>query len=196
MHKHAKPPLLIIGLIILVIALVIMVRQTFNRQVPSVETATQVQSDAPFKLLSPVFDADGAIPIKYTCNGKNVNPPLSIQNPPSNAKDFVLIMYDPDSTGGDRVHWLVWNIATETTLIRENSTPLSSIQGTADSGKQSYEGPCPPKGSGTHHYIFELYALNDKLNAPSDTTRDGLITVMNGKVIAKFELTGIVNAEQ
>ena len=196
MHKHARPPLLLIGLIILVIALAVMVRQTFNRQVPSVETATQVQTNAPFKLSSPVFDADGTIPAKYTCNGENVNPPFTIQNPPGNAKDFVLIMHDPDATTGDRVHWLVWNIAIETTLVRENSIPLNSVQGTAQSGKQNYEGPCPPKGTGVHRYVFELYALNDKLSIPPETTRDGLIAAMNGKVISKIQLIGLVNAEQ
>ena len=195
MHiRHTRPPLLIIGLIILGITLVIMIRQTFNRQVPPVESVTQVLPNAPFKLSSPLFDADGSIPVKFTCFGENINPPLAIQNPPGNTKSFALVMHDPDASDGDRVHWLVWNIAPDTSLILENSSPTNSTQGIGESGQAKYEGPCPTKESGKHTYIFELYALNDMLSIPKETTRDSLITAMNGKVIAKVELTGSVQA--
>lgn len=117
-NKHFRLPLLIFGLIILGITLLVMVRQTFNREVPPVETVEQVSTNAPFKLTSPVFDANGPIPDKYTCKGENISPPLSIHNPPSNTKDFVLIMHDADSPERPTTQWLVWNVPINTPLIK------------------------------------------------------------------------------
>src|SRR5690349_10070412 len=100
---HVRLPLTVLGLVILAVALAIMMRQTFKREVPAVETPSQTTSNAIFKLSSPVFDADGAIPVTFTCNGDNINPPLSIENPPNNTKAFALIVHDPDGVSKDFV---------------------------------------------------------------------------------------------
>lgn len=192
--KHIRPPLLVFGLVVLAATILVMVKQTFRREVPSVESVVQVVDGAQFALTSPAFDSQGLIPAVYTCSGANINPPLTIENPPGNAKEFVIIMHDPDASNGDWVHWIVWNIPVDTTAISEHSLPLNAIEGTTDFGKSGYGGPCPPAGSGKHHYVFELYALNDTLKLDPQTKRDGLLSAMNGKVLSRTQLVGVVEA--
>lgn len=192
--KHFRPPLLVFGLVILAATLVIMLKQTFRREVPSVESAVQTVQGAPFTLSSPAFDEGGTIPAIYTCNGANINPPLRIENIPGNAKEFVLIMHDSDAPSGDWVHWVVWNIPIDTSAVLEHSLPLGAKQGTTDFGNTGYSGPCPANGTGTHHYQFDLYALNDTLTLDPSTKRAGVISAMNGKVITRTQLTGTVIA--
>ena len=193
--KHIRPPLLALGLIILGIALVIMINQTFRREVPSVEPAVQTVEGAKFALSSTAFEADQPIPAVYTCSGANINPPLTIENPPGNAKEFVLVVHDPDAANGDWTHWIAWNIPVDTTSIAEHSLPAGATEGTTDFGKSGYGGPCPPNGSGKHRYVFELYALNDTLNLPPTTSRDVLLAAINGKVLSRTQLVGTVQAK-
>ena len=193
--KHLRPPMLVFGLVILAAALAIMIGQTFRRQVPSVEPAVQTVEGAKLKLSSTVFDPDQPIPAVYTCSGANVNPPLTIENPPGNAKEFVLIVHDPDAVGGDWVHWTVWNIPVDTTSIAEHSVPAGAAEGVTSFGGPGYGGPCPQNGSGTHRYMFDLYALNDTLSLHANTSKDGLVAAMNGKVLARAQLIGTVKAK-
>lgn len=187
--------MLVFGLVILVVAIGIMMGQTFRREVPSVEPAVQTVEGAKLALTSTAFESGQPIPAVYTCNGANVNPPLSIENPPGNAKEFVLILHEPDAASGDWVHWTLWNIPVDTTSIAEHAIPVGSIQGLTNFGIPGYGGPCPPNASGTHRYIFELYALNDKLNLDEKTSRDGLVAAMNGKILARTQLVGTVTAK-
>jgi hypothetical protein len=194
--KHIRLPVFIIGLVILAVAILVMMKQTFNREVPSVEPAAESSTRDIFKLTSPVFDNSGAIPAIYTCKSDNISPPLAIQNVPDNTKELALIMHDPNAVDKDWVHWLVWKIPVTTSLISEHQVPADSIEGTTDFGKPGYGGPCPPAGTGTHNYTFDLYALNDTIDLDATATRDTLIAAMNGKVVAKAQLVGRVTAAQ
>ena len=110
-------------------------------------------------LKSPAFENGAEIPSRYTCDGENINPTLIIENVPEGVKSLVLIMDDPDATGGATWdHWLLWNIPPETKEISENSVPAGAIQGKTSWGTNKYGGPCPPKGSSPHRYMFKLYA--------------------------------------
>ena len=125
--------------------------------IPSVVGKEIVRKDT-LAVSSPVFKNNGTIPSKYTCDGVNINPPLFIEHVPAGAKSLALIVDDPDAPAGIWVHWVLWNIHPETKEIRENSVPNGAQQGMNDFRKRSYGGPCPP--SGTHSYIFIIYALN------------------------------------
>lgn len=146
-----------------------------------------------FKLASDAFIDGATIPALYTCKGKNISPPLTITNIPNGAKSLALIMHDPDAPNGDFTHWLVWNISPGVTKIAENSVPPDSVQGTTSFGGQKYGGPCPP--SGTHHYIFDLYALNTTLDLSARANRQDLQSALAGRIIAETKLTGIVSAD-
>lgn len=135
---------------------------------------------------STAFEHNQGIPDKYTCKGEEVNPPLAIRNVPLRTESLALIMSDPDAAGGTWSHWLVWNINPNGSKIRENSVP--GLEGKNSADKIGYQGPCPP--SGTHRYIFRVYALNSKLDLKSGAARRELAKAMKGKVIATGSLIG------
>jgi Raf kinase inhibitor-like YbhB/YbcL family protein len=137
----------------------------------------------------PAFLHNEMIPSKYTCDGADVNPPLSIGNIPEKTKSLALIVDDPDAPMGTWVHWIVWNIGTGTKEIRENSVPQGALQGRNDFRKQEYGGPCPP--SGTHRYFFKLYALDSSLTVKAGATKAQIEEAMRGHVLAQAELIGL-----
>ena len=148
------------------------------------------------KLVSQVFREGTQIPAPYTCKGQNINPPLTIMGVPASAKSLTLIMHDPDAVSGDFVHWLVWGIPTSTKTIAVNSVPPDAIAGTNSANKNQYIGPCPPTGTGTHRYMFELYALDMPLtNLNMETNREQLQKAMAGHILAQHTLTGLFSAD-
>jgi hypothetical protein len=154
------------------------------RSVPGEESKMSALSIA-----SPAFSHQGMIPSKHTCDGADVNPPLSFANIPEKSKSLALIVDDPDAPMGTWVHWVAWNIGPGTEEIPENSVPQGTLQGTNDFKKQSYGGPCPP--SGTHRYFFKLYALDASLPLKAGATKAQLEEAMKGHVLAQAELVGL-----
>jgi Raf kinase inhibitor-like YbhB/YbcL family protein len=146
------------------------------------------------EIISPVFRAGHAIPNQYTCRGANVNPPLTILGVPDGTQSLTLVMHDPDAVSGDFLHWLVWDIPPSTELISVNSVPVGAVQGQNSGGDSSYIGPCPPGGSGTHHYVFDFYALDTTLNLAPGATIDDVIKAQKGHVLDHTALTGLVAA--
>ncbi|MBI2611769.1 YbhB/YbcL family Raf kinase inhibitor-like protein [Candidatus Gottesmanbacteria bacterium] len=146
------------------------------------------------KITSNAFENNQPIPDKYTCDGNNVNPPLTISEVPDNAKSLVLIMDDPDAPVGTWVHWLVWNIDPKANEIVENGVPQNAVEGTTSFGKAGYGGPCPP--SGTHRYFFKLYALDNTLQLSSSFTKEDLEKAMNGHTLDKAELIGFYSRKK
>ena len=141
------------------------------------------------KIVSTVFENNQMIPQKYTCDGENINPPLQIIDIPEGTKSLVLIVDDPDAPSGDWVHWLVWNIPPAIKFISENESPQGAIQGINDSGRQNYDGPCPP--SGIHHYQFKIYALDTILNLPSNSRKKDLEKIIESHLLDKDILIGL-----
>lgn len=141
------------------------------------------------QISSPAFQHNGRIPALYTCDGKNISPPLAISDVPETAQSLVLISDDPDAPVGTWVHWLVWNIDPKTTEIAEHTAPAGAIEGTTSFGNVGYGGPCPP--SGTHRYFFKLYALDIRLDLPKSTDKKALEEAMKDHILAKAEIIGL-----
>jgi hypothetical protein len=141
------------------------------------------------QITSTAFGQNQAIPSIYTCDGRNISPPLSINGVPTAAKSLVLIVDDPDAPSGDFVHWLAWNISPDTKEIAENSIPSGGIEGTADFEKPGWGGPCPP--SGTHRYQFKIYALDNELNLVPSARKKDLENAMVGHILDQAQLTGL-----
>jgi Raf kinase inhibitor-like YbhB/YbcL family protein len=137
------------------------------------------------KLTSTAFQENGLIPTKYTCDGKNVNPPLEIESIPADVKSLVLIVEDPDAPVGTWLHWILWNIPV-THIIHENEAP--GIQGKNDFGNSNYGGPCPP--GGTHRYVFKIYGLNELIDLPKGSSRNDVDRAMREHLVAYGELMG------
>ena len=140
-------------------------------------------------ITSPAFQHNSDIPLQYTCDGENVNPPLTIEGIPQGTESLVLIVEDPDAPGGTWIHWVVWNIAPETT-IAENSVP--GTEGMNDFKKHAYGGPCPP--SGTHRYFFIVYALDTTLDLESTATKKDVENAIKDHILAEGELIGLYSA--
>jgi Raf kinase inhibitor-like YbhB/YbcL family protein len=147
------------------------------------------------QLTSPAFNTGDSIPTQYTCKGENISPPLNIVDVPKDAKSLALIMHDPDAPVGDFLHWLIWDIQPSTQSIGAGSMPVGAVQGPTGFGKNEYGGPCPPAGTGTHRYIFELYALDTSLGLSPDSPRKKLEDAMKGHVLQHCMLTGTVAAD-
>ncbi len=145
------------------------------------------------EIRSPAFVQGAPIPSKFTCDGADVSPPLTLSAAPAKTGSLALIVDDPDAPMGTWVHWVAWNIPAGATALRENlakqaALPDGARQGINDFGRAGYGGPCPP--SGTHRYVFRLYALDTTLDLPAGTTRKNLEAGMQGHVLAKAELMG------
>jgi Raf kinase inhibitor-like YbhB/YbcL family protein len=184
-----KKYLLVVILIVAVVGLAIFsaITPRSNKMDQNTQSNLQITSQA--------FKQGETIPDQYTCRGEDINPPLNITGIPENTKSLALIMHDPDALGSDYVHWLVWDIPTSTQNIAPGNVPVGAIQGQNGFGNNKYGGPCPPSGSGTHRYIFELYALDTTLSLSPDSSREKLQEAMKGHILAQNTLTGLVAAE-
>ncbi|MEW5745200.1 MAG: YbhB/YbcL family Raf kinase inhibitor-like protein [Nitrospirota bacterium] len=141
------------------------------------------------RITSPVFEDNGPIPEKYTCDGDDINPPLVIDKAPPAARSLALIVDDPDAPMGTWVHWVVWNIDPATRTIGEHALPKGAEQGINDFKRHDYGGPCPP--SGTHRYFFKLYALDTTLHLDKKAKKADLEKAMQGHVIAQGQIVGL-----
>src|SRR5262249_44698562 len=147
-------------------------------------------------LNSPVFKQNGHIPSKYTCEGGDVSPPLAREDVPDDAKSLVLIIDDPDAPDPKAskmvwVHWVVYNIPSDTRSLPENAgkarLPQGTLLGLNDFRKTAYGGPCPPIGR--HRYFHKLYALDVTLDLRG-ATKSQIEQAMQGHVLATAELIG------
>lgn len=146
------------------------------------------------KISSPAFTDNGKMPLKYTCDGADVNPPLAFEDVPEEAQSLTLLVEDPDSVGKTWLHWAVFNINPATKYVNEDSVPGHGSEGVTDFGNTSYGGPCP--ANGIHRYNFKLFALAEKLDITEDATLDEIYDLMEGNIIEKAEITGLYSREQ
>jgi Raf kinase inhibitor-like YbhB/YbcL family protein len=145
------------------------------------------------KIFSRSFTEGEMIPAKYTCQGEDVSPPLSMVDVPEKTRSLALILVDPDAPSGKFVHWVMYNIPPETRELKENikktdKLPDGTMQGINDSGRIGYGGPCPPFG--THRYYFKLYALDTLLNVAPGVRETDLLKVLFHHNIAEAHFMG------
>jgi len=145
-----------------------------------------IKEGGKMQIKSSAFQNGRDIPSKYTCDGKNISPGLIIIDAPKQTKSFALIMDDPDSPSGKFVHWISWNIPGSTTEVKEGQSP--GTQGKNSAGKLGYTGPCPP--SGTHRYVFRIYALDTNLTLREGSTKQELESGIKPYILESAELIG------
>jgi Raf kinase inhibitor-like YbhB/YbcL family protein len=148
---------------------------------------------APIKIMIPAFAEGADIPVKYGCSGgknANISPAIQWSGAPAGTQSFALIMHDPDvAIGGDDVlHWAIFNIPGTATSLPEGVPAKATLDdGSAQinniGGSIGYFNPCPPPPT-THHYLFEMYALDTKLD-PAPANRADLLKAMTGHIRAK-----------
>jgi Raf kinase inhibitor-like YbhB/YbcL family protein len=146
---------------------------------------------------SPAFGLGAPIPSIFTCEGRDVSPPLQWRGVPSGAKSLVLIVDDPDAPDPRApkmtwVHWVLANLPPDTTGLPEGAPrgalPPGTVEGLNDWKRTGYGGPCPPVGR--HRYFHKLYALDVKLEGLTRPTKVQVEAAMKGHVLSQAELVG------
>ncbi|MCL4367386.1 YbhB/YbcL family Raf kinase inhibitor-like protein [Patescibacteria group bacterium] len=141
------------------------------------------------KLTSLAFNGNQMIPALFTCDGQNIIPPLQFSNLPDQTQSLSLTVVDPDSPSGSFTHWIVFNIDPQITQIQQGEVPLGASQGVNSAEENSYFGPCP--NTGTHHYVFTLYALDSKLNLPEGIDLASFLDSVQNHILTQTQLVGI-----
>ena len=146
-------------------------------------------------LTSSAFAHNEPIPRLYTCQGRDISPPLAWSGVPAAARSLVLIVDDPDAPDPAHprttwVHWLLYNLPTTCTVLPEavKTLPDGTLEGINDWKRSGYGGPCPPIGR--HRYFHKLYALDSVLPDLRFPTKAVLEDAMRGHVIAETQLIG------
>ncbi len=148
-------------------------------------------------LTSSAFSHNGEIPAIYTCEGKNISPPLAWSGVPKEARSLALIVDDPDAPDPDApqmtwVHWLLYNMPPEIPGVPEGvsvkSLPAGAKEGVNDWKRTGYGGPCPPRGR--HRYFHKLYALDVVLPNLRKPTKTAFTHAMQGHILAEGGLVG------
>ncbi|NJE26371.1 YbhB/YbcL family Raf kinase inhibitor-like protein [Thermococcus sp. MV5] len=147
--------------------------------------------------VSSVFGENELIPSKYTCEGIDVSPPLHLEGLSDKAVSIAIIVDDPDAPIGTFTHWVAWNIPPVAEIPegvpkeRVVESPIKAFQGKNDFGRIGYNGPCPPRGHGVHHYHFKIYVLDTTLDLKPGATKKELEKAIQGHVIQFGELVGL-----
>jgi Raf kinase inhibitor-like YbhB/YbcL family protein len=146
-------------------------------------------------ITSSAFAHNGSMPKQYTCEGKDISPPLTWSDIPGKAKSLALIVDDPDAPDPAAprmtwVHWVVYNLPVSSTGLAEaaKSLPAGALEGLNDWQRTGYGGPCPPIGR--HRYFHKLYALDTVLPDLKKPNKARLEQAMKGHIVAEAQLIG------
>ena len=150
------------------------------------------------RITSGEFEADQRIPTKFTDDGDDVSPALAWSGVPAGTNELALIVDDPDAPRAEPwIHWVLYKLPPTTSALPEG-VPADkklpqfggALQGRNDFKKIGYGGPAPPKGHGTHHYRFHLYALDRALSLEPGLDNKALIAAMSGHILDEGVLVG------
>ena len=145
-------------------------------------------------LESASFGPDERIPVQHTADGQDLSPALSWGDLPKGTRALALIAEDPDAPGLEPfVHWLVADIDPNQVgnMICQGAGEIpGSVLGRNSFGRIGYSGPEPPRGHGPHHYHFKIYALDAPLGLSEGFSKEDLVRLMRGRVLARGELVG------
>jgi Raf kinase inhibitor-like YbhB/YbcL family protein len=150
-----------------------------------------------FEINSTAFDHQGEIPAVYTCDGRDMSPPLRWDGLPGGTQSLALIVDDPDAPDPAAprmtwVHWVLYNLPPAAGGLPEaaapSDLPAETGQGLNDWKRTGYGGPCPPIGR--HRYFHKLYALDTRLDGLDQPTKAELEAAMQGHVLEMVELIG------
>jgi len=145
----------------------------------------QVASDA--------FIEGGMIPARFTCDGADVSPGLTVSGLPGDTATWALLCDDPDAPAGDWVHWLVYDLPPALTHLAEGVAPaelaaLGGLTGRNSWSNARYQGPCPPGGK--HRYVFTVFALAAALKLPAGATKAQFLAAAKGHALGTGKLVG------
>lgn len=145
------------------------------------------------ELTSAAFDDGGKIPKAHSRDGGDASPALAWSGAPKGTKSFALLCDDPDAPRDTPwVHWVLADVPSSVDALESepHGSSAGGVPGRNDFGDLGYGGPAPPRGHGTHHYHFRLFALDRRLGLSPGFTKDELVRAIEGHVLAEARLTG------
>lgn len=159
------------------------------------------------------FPDGGPFPVRFSqaaegaAPGEGTSPAITWSNAPAGTQSFFLHMHDLDlarnRTTDDQPHWVLWNIPPSATGLPEgvpkgNPRPDGSLQVSATG--PMYRGPGAPATGPMHHYVFELFALDAKIDvqptADAFETRAAVLKAIQGHILAKAVYGGLFRRPQ
>lgn len=163
--------------------------------------ATSVGANELFILQSAAFADNALLDQKYAgnnpqnsnCTGKNNSPPLVWSNAPTQTQSLALLVHDPEGNKGLGVtHLVAYNIPPSSTGFAPDALRDGKgfTGGKNTPGTSAWYGPCPPPGSGAHHYTFTLIATDLPPTLPAGLTREALFEKLKGHQLAAAGLIG------
>ena len=139
------------------------------------------------ELSSPAFASDGVVPARFSCDGAGESPPLAWRPAPVGTKSIAVMVTDPEATHGTFTHWLLVDLPPQTTSLPAGaSLPSGALAAPNDAGTTGYTPPCPPDG--THHYYFQVFALDIRLPHARTLSRSAFLAAIDGHVLASGKL--------
>jgi len=146
------------------------------------------------RLTSTAFRSGDKVPLRFTCEGAGVSPPLSWSGAPEKTRSFAILCSDPDAPGGTFYHWAVFDIPGSIAELAESGMVTGAREAVNDFGEKGYGGPCPPRGHGTHHYHFRLFALDtENLPAGRRPSCHDVERISREHALAETELVGTLS---
>ena len=153
----------------------------------------ETRTDQTLTVASIAFPAGSTIPLRHSAYGEGLSPALSWSGVPAGTQSLALMLEDPDAVSARPfVHWLAWDVNPASGGLPEGVSPDAAglVQGRNNRGAIGYFGP-RPHGSRPHHYHFQLFALDRRLDLARGADREALLAAMNGHVIARGDLVGL-----
>jgi Raf kinase inhibitor-like YbhB/YbcL family protein len=145
---------------------------------------------------STAFEDGGEIPATYTCDGKNISPPMSWEPAPEGTKELAILVQDMDAPEDESTLWVAWGISPEVTSLPAGASEMAdlpalkdAVRGRNDAGNLGYDGPCPPPGE-VHEYAFVVYAFDIRVALTEGATAQDLWDATEGHSLADGELFG------
>ena len=156
-------------------------------------TTTDMNVPSAMVLVSTAFEEGESIPTRFSAYGENVSPDLTWSKVPEGTKSFALICRDPDAPSGTFYHWVLFNMPEDARSLpedfgRDARTLVGVTQGRNSFRRVGYDGPKPP--SGTHRYIFDLYALDARPALDRSATAERVLAAAKGRVLGQASLMG------
>ena len=184
-------PTLIVVAVIAGVAYTASARSTEAQYHASLPKSLQVTSND--------FQNGAEMPVQFSCKGAGISPQIQWTGAPENTKSFAMVTMDWDAPSPSLrmfpiVHWVVYNIPKDVTEIgqgwkSEDFAQRDISQGVNIAGQAAYAAPCPPLGQ--HQYTFHVYALDLDLIQPASNTKAGVMSAMQGHILAYGELIGM-----
>jgi Raf kinase inhibitor-like YbhB/YbcL family protein len=162
------------------------------------DSASETELNMALVVTTPAFEDDHKIPERFSRDGGNLSPQLEWRGEPAETRSFAVVVEDPDAPKGTFRHWAAYNIPAGTHRIPEGAGSERGGSGLAiamarnDFGNTHYDGPQPPRGHGTHHYHFRVFALGiAELEVAADCAAEEVLEAARAQALAEGDAVGV-----